>query len=1528
MKQKNLLFTVATVLCLGYNATLHAQHNELDANLAYSIANDATWQSIEGGHQLTWNNLGKKLALTKTTNTVTLKDNCNFGSYDAVTMHITYELDTELPDGYGLYDTKAELRNSINGQTIVNLRGIRTKSHERTMDLTIDPEIVGGLANIKKIFLQSLHSGDNGGALYVKDVTFDVPTIVASETSPQKFSLRTYTGNVYLFQNLPAGTFSNATRITLELSNVFDSHSGIAFQVIATLDGGGEANISPTEGNAKYQVANGSQDCYLNNVNKSQITGIYLKPLCENGFCTLDAISKVYNGNTEIRNSGVKTFNARSSQDHIVTNLFTSNQPTGTFNNAKQLRLNFNNFSERNTNGGRFRICAVLNDNSRPEVSTTYSSSDNNAGRSKTLNIPTNIDNSKIVNFTIEQLLTQGEINFTFTSDLINNDIHDNGDGFGTNAINSNKSPYITLYKGGIVKFDNIKDIDLENIKNFSDHQTLDVQENNAIFAWDQANSNFITFYIPNNFDDPIDFSGYKVAINTSAATREGYESRNNIRFRLESTDGEGPWVYLNGYGSHIIDIDSLFKNIYGNISIKNITGLTIAGEQDYEHPKGVISINGFKLLTDIALPNVYDDRFPLYSPTGYAANVNINAWENDNILEWEGPNANQIYLKWNDGTDIIDLTQYESITINHKEITTSPYRVIVYYGNGLDEYGNIDNKKIIKIDAGVSTTTINFAQLFGNDIERLKDVRCIAIAGEGQNGSVRIADIHLNRTLKGMGFIPYGPINGSDIKDFQQLISVIVNTNNKVSFVPEFLMNDNSIITANNEYTTTESGTAHFYINEMLTKEQISQVKNVRLKVVSHEDGSADFSRIYFTNYITLEWDKYHKALIDNTKLNFRPILEYKNSISWDSFYIPINPEDLSELKRISVEAEGDYQNFDAGVAFYDSYGNEVYVETINGEDSPFNFYSINANQLTDVARIKVFFKQNDHVNLKNITLYKSTPIYAEARQEYAVTDMDYYRADDNIYYNDTYHKQIADVIIGASTKVVFGEVGATYVGRDGDIQSYYIMDSNDNFLTVDQPADDKISDLINIHGTKTYEFEDGSYILETNTRPGGYADLSEYSELRIWKEYCTYETENNNEAPVRVFFVANPETLTGYLTVDSVGTNFPLLVTEHYCSVDLEQIKKVCGGKAYLIGIKGMKSSAAPTVDAISVYKTKASYVIGGDNINGANENNCITNALADINATYIDAQDVSTTEDYILPRNPENSNCLILTNNAHLIGQNVICDGKATTDINLNNANNFYTPIDIDMNGNTVSYEAEIIDQFSTLVLPFDTEVPDEDIMKVYTVVGKIDGTTPYVEARQLEPGSTLYGNTPVLLRVPAGQSTSHTFEGSSYIYATPFEIKNEGLVGTYTTQRTPGSGSGYRKYNPYVKEEEGDPSWGEPQLVPNRYVLQKQDGEFAFYSVNREEQGNMYKPIATPFKCWLASTNDLVNESASGEVSHAKASIRFIDFAPTGVNELKGNDNKQQAKKIYNLQGLKLNELQKGFNIVNGEKIYVK
>jgi hypothetical protein len=43
--------------------------------------------------------------------------------------------------------------------------------------------------------------------------------------------------------------------------------------------------------------------------------------------------------------------------------------------------------------------------------------------------------------------------------------------------------------------------------------------------------------------------------------------------------------------------------------------------------------------------------------------------------------------------------------------------------------------------------------------------------------------------------------------------------------------------------------------------------------------------------------------------------------------------------------------------------------------------------------------------------------------------------------------------------------------------------------------------------------------------------------------------------------------------------------------------------------------------------------------------------------------------------------------------------------------------------------------------------------------------------------------------------------------------------------------------------------------------------------------------------------------------------------------TGIQELK-NSRIEKLKSIYNLQGQRLNSLQKGLNIVNGQKVYVK
>ena len=251
---------------------------------------------------------------------------------------------------------------------------------------------------------------------------------------------------------------------------------------------------------------------------------------------------------------------------------------------------------------------------------------------------------------------------------------------------------------------------------------------------------------------------------------------------------------------------------------------------------------------------------------------------------------------------------------------------------------------------------------------------------------------------------------------------------------------------------------------------------------------------------------------------------------------------------------------------------------------------------------------------------------------------------------------------------------------------------------------------------------------------------------------------------------------------------------------------------------------------------------------------------------------------------------------------------------------------------MNGNKVSYTANISDNFSTLVLPFSVEIPEATRLRVYTVHASIDEGTPYVEAHQLTPGDILPANTPVLIRVPEGDATtaSYTFEGTS-IVATPFIMKNEGLVGTYTAQRVPGSGSDYRTYNAYATKINYDSyDWGAPELVPNRYVLQKQDGKFIFLSVNRNVAGNMYKPKTKAFRCWLVSDNDLVDAAShTTEQNNAKAFIRFFDVDATNIKCVTETpEDKTAAKGIFNLQGQRLTNPQKGFNIINGKVIYNK
>jgi hypothetical protein len=96
----------------------------------------------------------------------------------------------------------------------------------------------------------------------------------------------------------------------------------------------------------------------------------------------------------------------------------------------------------------------------------------------------------------------------------------------------------------------------------------------------------------------------------------------------------------------------------------------------------------------------------------------------------------------------------------------------------------------------------------------------------------------------------------------------------------------------------------------------------------------------------------------------------------------------------------------------------------------------------------------------------------------------------------------------------------------------------------------------------------------------------------------------------------------------------------------------------------------------------------------------------------------------------------------------------------------------------------------------------------------------------------------------------------------------------------------------------------------------YVLQNHDGRVAFYRVG--DSSESVKPTVKAYRCYLtASANE--------------AKAFFFDNEATGINGVDTADAEIEA--IYTINGTRVNNLQKGLNIVkmsNGktQKVYVK
>ena len=208
---------------------------------------------------------------------------------------------------------------------------------------------------------------------------------------------------------------------------------------------------------------------------------------------------------------------------------------------------------------------------------------------------------------------------------------------------------------------------------------------------------------------------------------------------------------------------------------------------------------------------------------------------------------------------------------------------------------------------------------------------------------------------------------------------------------------------------------------------------------------------------------------------------------------------------------------------------------------------------------------------------------------------------------------------------------------------------------------------------------------------------------------------------------------------------------------------------------------------------------------------------------------------------------------------------------------NRNNF-TITKVDMPSVTLKTPS----YWATLILPFAAEIPEG--LTVYSCTKAED------EVLKLDEVEAIEANTPYLV---CGATTdfAHTFTGFGAATATSYKV---GLfTGTYVDYKTTANS--------------------------NTYVLQKNNGDVAFYLVG-EGEGN--QPTVGAYRIYMTY------EAPAGEAAAPRFSLGRGE-GTTSIDNMESTANSQQPIVIYDLLGRKVNTMEKGgMYIVNGKKVIVK
>ena len=389
-------------------------------------------------------------------------------------------------------------------------------------------------------------------------------------------------------------------------------------------------------------------------------------------------------------------------------------------------------------------------------------------------------------------------------------------------------------------------------------------------------------------------------------------------------------------------------------------------------------------------------------------------------------------------------------------------------------------------------------------------------------------------------------------------------------------------------------------------------------------------------------------------------------------------------------------------------------------------------------------------------------------------------------------------------------------------------------------------------------------------NATQDEYVDIAAYKELRLYV----------SSGVPRLFLVKASSfvpTEEGYiLTKDGVkqngqwngiqDTDHKLVKNGDYYYITVADIKAACGGEAKLIGVKAEYGQTINISKIVVMEDSEYDYLLSGS---GSFSSSVIT-ALADANATCYDATGVTGTG--IDLTSVANKNALFKANAGVLANTNNVIVGSTCANLVLTDGNPFKAPADFTATSASYTTTINTTAKAGTLCLPFAATIPDgvEAWTLTYTSGDAAVVATPVST-------TTIPANTPVLIN----GSGEKTFTGSGAVVADASNVSGA-LTGVFAAATVP----------------------------VNSYVLQKQSEKVGFFKVTGDKTIN-------PFRAYLTAST-----SAPG------LSIIFPeDNDVTGISEIEKMRNAENVT-IFDLQGRKVAQPQKGLYIVNGKKVIFK